>query len=44
MKRFLGFLLCCIGIHKWEFITDNKIFPFTHYKYCKRCGQININF
>lgn len=29
-----------MGIHKWEYITNNKIFPFTPYKYCKRCSEI----
>jgi hypothetical protein len=44
ISKFLGFILCFIGIHKWEYVLDNKIFPYTPYKYCKRCGQIKTNF
>ena len=36
MKR----ILCWLGIHDWEYIFENRIFPFTSYKYCKRCGKI----
>lgn len=37
MKR----ILCWLGLHNWEYTFENKIFPFTPYKYCKRCGKIN---
>ena len=34
-------VLCGLGIHQWEYIGDNKIFPFTPYKCCKNCGKID---
>lgn len=40
MKR----ILCWLGIHDWEWKSglENKIYPFTPYKYCKRCGKIKL--
>lgn len=38
MKR----ILCWFGIHNWKYVSDNKIFPFTLYKYCKRCYKIKL--
>ena len=37
---YLGLILCFLGIHKWDYVFDNKVFPFTHYRYCKRCGKV----
>ena len=41
-KDYIGKFLCCIGCHRWKYVTDNKIFPFINYKVCKRCGRIKI--
>lgn len=38
MKR----ILCWLGIHDWLDVLDNKIFPFTPYQYCPRCGKIKF--
>lgn len=43
MIKILGRILCFIGIHRWEYVTDNKVFPFIPYTYCKRCGKIKVN-
>lgn len=38
-------ILCNVfGIHSWEYVVDNKIFPYTPYAYCKHCGKINCKF
>lgn len=37
-------ILCWLGIHDWEYVLENNIFPFTPYRYCKRCGKIRMNF
>lgn len=42
--NMLSDILCFIGLHKWEYVLENKIFPFTPYKYCKHCGKIKTNF
>lgn len=40
MKR----ILCLLGIHDWKYEVNNKIFPYTSYKYCSRCYKIQLNF
>ena len=43
--KIIRWILCnCLGIHKWEYIYDNKVFPFAPYKYCKYCGKIKTDF
>lgn len=37
-------IFCWLGIHDWWDILDNKIFPYTSYKYCSRCYKIQLNF
>lgn len=44
VKRFFGLVLCFFGIHKWQYVIDNRIFPFTPYKHCKYCGKIKCTF
>lgn len=44
ISKLLGKILCLCGLHKWMFVEDNNIFPFTPYKYCKRCGKLKTNF
>lgn len=44
IMNMLNKILCLIGLHKWEYVFDNNIFPFTPYKYCKHCGKIKTNF
>lgn len=34
--------LCKIGIHKWRYVFENYIFPFTNYKVCQRCGKHKV--
>lgn len=36
-------ILCFLGLHDWKYVLKNMIFPFTPYKYCKRCGKIKLN-
>ena len=36
MKEILCWL---VGIHDWLDVLDNKIFPFTPYRYYPRCGK-----
>ena len=43
IMNMLSKILCFIGLHKWEYKIDNKIFPFIPYAYCKRCGKIKAN-
>lgn len=33
-------ILCILGFHKWGYVYDNKVFPFTHYRHCERCGKV----
>lgn len=40
--KYLNLILCFFGVHKWKYVDDNKIFPFTCYIYCERCGKIKI--
>ena len=42
--KYLKLILCFFGIHKWKYVTDNKVFPFKHYKYCDRCGYTITTF
>lgn len=43
IMNMLSNILCLIGLHKWEYKIDNKVFPFIPYKYCKRCGKVKAN-
>ena len=43
IMNMLSKILCLIGLHKWEYVFDNNIFPFTPYKYCKHCGKVKAN-
>ena len=44
ISKLLGKILCLCGLHKWMFVADNNIFPFTPYEYCERCGKLKTNF
>lgn len=44
IMNMLSKILCLIGLHKWDYKIDNKVFPFTPYKYYKYCGEIKTNF
>ena len=37
MKR----ILCWLGLHDWEYVIENNIFPFTPYKYCKSAVKLS---
>ena len=39
---FMKRILCFLGLHDWEYIFENRIFPFTPYECCKRCGKIKL--